>query len=88
MNDMQSVLEYLLKFGCENNVFPSIRFEGDIGCGWIFVNLRRGHRCIERMLYYVPCGDKTVDNFRLYNPRVDVVLQIMLDKLNEKEVDE
>lgn len=88
MNDMQSVLEYLIKFGNENNVFTSIRFEGDIGCVWIFVKFRRGKRCIERMLYYVPCGDKTVDNFRLYHPQVDVELQVMLDELNDKEVDE
>lgn len=85
MNDMQSVIEYLIKFGQENKVFPSISFIGDTGNSWIFVKLRRGNVCIEKMLYYVPVGDKTIENFRHYNPCVDVVLQKMLEELEGDE---
>ena len=84
MNDMQSVLEYLIEFGRKNHVIPSIAFLGEIGSMNILVKLRRGSRCIDRLFYYVPVGDDSVKNFRFYNPRVDLVLQNMVDELSRE----
>jgi hypothetical protein len=82
---MQTVIEYLINLIQKYGVRPSIEFECEPGAMWIRIKFSKNKKRITKMFYYVPVGEGTIENFRLYNPDFEFEILEMIDELRAKE---
>ena len=82
---MEEIIEKLIEFGMKTGVIPCIDFKAEPGRMWIKIRFKRKGKYISRLFYYVPVGDGTVDNFRIYNQQFDEEIKAMIERLKEKE---
>lgn len=80
---MQTVIEFLINLIQKYGVRPSIEFEREPGAMWIRIKFSKNKKCITKTFYYVPVGEGTIENFRLYNPGFEFEILEMIDELRK-----
>lgn len=78
---MNEIIKALIRFEQKYKVTPSIRFEHEIGCEYVYITLEKGKKRIDRRFYFVPVGDGTAENFDIYNPCFEIDIEKMVEEL-------
>ena len=81
---MKDIIKALILFEQKYKVTPSIRFEHEIGCEYVYVRFEKGKKHIDRRFYFVPVGEGSGENFELYNSCFEVEIEKMIEELLSK----
>ena len=78
---MEEIIKALIRFQRKYKVAPSIRFEPDCGCEFIYIRFENKGKRIEKLFYFVPMGENSVESFENYNPDFEVVIEKAIEEL-------